>query len=168
MARDSKNTTDVFQWKDVKERVIALNPMIGQALDEIPGVDEFQVIRVRYPFGMDIVKKGVLHFNFAGHCYQWNSDVTPKGYFDILNYQWSGIPFGIVLKNSFEAHMVVPSHVVPLKLLTAGNTFGLLGLFDDPDKTYFPLGVQSVTSGCRSLVTLPQIGDREFSQRLVE
>lgn len=167
MGRDSKNTTDVFKWTDVKERVIALNPMIGQALDEIPGVDNFDVIRVRYPFGMDILKKGVLHFNLAGHCYPWNEAPTPKVYGEILKYSWQAIPFGMVMENSLEAHIVTPSHVVPMRLLTPGNTFGLQTLFDDSSGGHYPLSVQNLQSGCRSLLTLVSLGDREFSQRLV-
>ncbi len=159
-------TAIVLSWKDVKKQVIELNPFIGNEMDQIPGVDDFKVLRVRYPYGMDIVKAGKFHINFAGHCTPFDSQVTPKHIREMLDYFWLGIPFGMVTRNTVESHTELPSHVVPFRLLKSGNIFSLLTVFEDRSRLHYFTQLHYVKSGCRSLTMLPQIADKVYSERL--
>jgi hypothetical protein len=162
----SESTATVLSWKDVKQKVIELNPFIGNEMDQIPGVDDFKVLRVRYPYGMDIVKAGEFCINYDGQCAYFDSDKTPQNIRDMFDYFWMGIPFGMVTHNAFEAHIQLPSHIVPLRLLNPGKTFSLLTIFEDPSKVHYLQNSQNVMAGCRSLVMLPKISDKVYSERL--
>lgn len=161
-------TVEITTWKKVKQKIISLNPLIGSEMDKIPGVDGFKVIRVEYPFGAPIIRKGLFHLNIDGDYINYKNSAIPHEIRDLLNYNWLGIPFGMVTHNTFEAHIDVPSHVIPLRLLQAGNTFSLLTIFEHKGASHHIVGAQSATSGCRSLITLPSIGHQQYNERLAK
>ena len=65
MSLDSK-TVKILTWKDVKKKVLSLNPSLGAEIDRVKGVDDFKVIVATYPFGAPIIRKGLFFLNLDG------------------------------------------------------------------------------------------------------
>ncbi len=167
MNLDSK-TVKILTWKDVKKKVISLNPSLGAEIDQVKGVDDFKVIVATYPFGAPIIRKGLFFLNLDGDFVSYKNSAIPHEIRDLLDYNWLGIPFGMVLHNTFESHVDIPSHTVPLYLLAAGRPFSLLTIFEKKGASHHIVGAQSATAGCRSLITLPSIAHAQYSERLTK
>lgn len=161
-------TVTIKTWKEVKQKIISLNPSIGKEIDSIPGVDDFKIIQAQYPFGAPIERRGLFHLNFDGDIINYKNSAIPHEIRDLLDYDWLGMPFGIVTHNTFESHFDMPSHVIPFRLLQPGFTFSLLSIFDKKGATNNIVGAQSATAGCRSLITLPSIAHFQYNERLAK
>ncbi|NCX93189.1 MAG: hypothetical protein EBX40_00725 [Gammaproteobacteria bacterium] len=135
-------------------------------MDRIAGIDQLPLVRVRYPYGAYITKAGQFQLNIGGQMEPWDSEIVPERVRTLLTYNWEAIPFGIVTQNSFESQLNIPSHTVPLRLLTQGSTFSLLSIFERQQRILIP-ALNSSTAGCRSLFTLPKISHQQYSQRLL-
>lgn len=162
----NSTTLKILPWKEVRSKAISLNPSICGEIDNIEGVENFRVIVATYPFGAPIIRKGLFYLNIDGDFVNYKNSAIPHEIRDLLDYTWLGIPFGMVLHNTFESHVDIPSHTVPLRLLQAGNTFSLLTIFEEKGASYHIVGAQSATAGCRSLITLPSIAHLQYSARL--
>jgi hypothetical protein len=156
-------TLKILTWGDVREKVIGLNPFIGNEIDAIPNAQQFKVLSVRYPFGAKIIDKGSFYLCIDGESVPFNSDLVPQQVRNILNYKWEGMPFGIVVKNSTESFIDHSRHVVPFYIKLPGKTFALLSIFNNP---HFIASLRSEVAGCRSLLMLPKITDSEGLRRL--
>ena len=161
-------TVKILTWKDVRAKVLSLNPTIGSEMDSIKGVNDFRVIVATYPFGAPIIRKGLFYLNFDGDFVNYKNSAIPHEIRNLLEYTWLGIPFGMVMHNTFESHVDIPSHTIPLRLLQAGNTFSLLTIFEEKGASHHLVGAQSATAGCRSLITLPSIAHLQYSARLAK
>lgn len=164
---DSK-TVKILTWKEVKKKVLSLNPALGAEIDRVKGVDDFKVIVASYPFGAPIIRKGLFFLNLDGDFVSYKNSAIPHEIRNLLDYNWLGIPFGMVLHNTFESHVDIPSHTVPLYLLAAGRPFSLLTIFEKKGASHHIVGAQSATAGCRSLITLPSIAHAQYSERLTK
>lgn len=162
---DSKSI-QIQTWKDVKRKIISLNPTMGSEIDQIPGVDSFPVLKVQYPYGAPIIRKGLFYLNFDGDFINYKNSAIPHEIRELLNYTWLGIPFGVVTHNSFESHVDIPSHTIPQRLLTPGDAFSLMTIFEKQGSSHHMVGAQSATAGCRSLITLPSIAHYQYNERL--
>ncbi len=162
----NSNTVKILPWKEVREKAISLNPSICGEIDTIKGVENFKVIVATYPFGAPIIRKGLFYLNIDGDFVNYKNSAIPHEIRELLDYTWMGIPFGMVLHNTFESHVDIPSHTIPLRLLQAGNTFSLLTIFEEKGASHHIVGAQSATAGCRSLITLPSIAHLQYSARL--
>lgn len=157
----------VKTWKDVKDSIYKLNPNIAAEFDKVVGIDQFPIIQVKYPYGASIIDEGKFKLNIEGQIVDWDSDLVPERIKAMLNYKWDTIPLGLVSKNSFEAFIKLPSHVVPLRLLTQGSLFSLLSVFEKDNKFVIP-GFQSASAGGKSIFTLPEIAHKQYGDRLVK
>ena len=51
-------------WADVKDEVALRNPDLAKTIDELDPPDYYRIYRVKYHYGDDILKQGVLHLPF--------------------------------------------------------------------------------------------------------
>jgi hypothetical protein len=150
-------TLMVKTWKQVRSRVMGVNEFVASEIDKIPGVENFKVISVRYPFGAKVIDRGEFHLCIDGKDVPFNSDRVPFEIREILNYKWEGMPFGIVMHNSTESFIDHTDQIVPFRLKVPGNTFALLSIFENP---HFIPSLRSEVAGCRSLLALPKLSEK--------
>ncbi len=161
-----QNCIETLSWKEVREVIHRINPHLATEFDKVLGIEQLPVLKLRYPFGATITKKGKFHLPVNGQSLPWDSPDIPEKIRNLLDYPWDTIPFGLVWTNAFESFIELPSHTVPLRLLTQGNMFSLLSIFERNNRAIIS-GLQSATAGARSLFVLPQIGDTQYNRRLV-
>jgi len=162
-------TYDIVSWKSIKPQIIKLNPFIGKAIDSAKNIDDFSVVKIRYPFGANIVKRGQFHIQLnAGTNISLNSSETPHELKKLFDYPWQVMPFGVMLHNTIETHTELCTHKIPIRLYHPGRTFSLLSIFEDPKASHLLPHAYSTTAGCRSLLTLPQIAHRQYQERLTK
>lgn len=159
----AKKTLKVLSWREVRDKVIGLNPFIGKEIDAIPGAGNFKVISVKYPFGAKIIDKGNFFLCIDGESVPFTSERVPREVHEILNYKWDGMPFGIVIKNTTESFIDHSKHIVPFYIKLPGKTFALLSIFNNP---HFIASLRSEVAGCRSLFMLPKLTDSFGLKRL--
>ncbi len=162
------NTLQVVTWKDIKNKIIHINPSIGRELDKIRGVNKFRVIVAKYPFADAILNKGKFRLNIDGENISYNSHLISDNIKELLDYHWRTLPFGMVTHNTIESHINHSTHIVPFMLLSPGKTFALLSLFDKSEYSNLISGLYSTTSGCRSLILLPKITHQQSNERLIK
>jgi hypothetical protein len=160
-----KNCIDTLTWKEVRDFTHRINPHLAAEFDKVIGIEQLPVLKVRYPFGATITDKGRFHLPINGRNIPWGSPDIPEKIRALLDYPWDTIPFGLVWSNSFESFIELPSHTVPLRLLTQGNMFSLFSIFEKNNRFLIP-GLQSATAGARSLFVLPQIAHKQYNRRL--
>jgi len=166
--RQKSQTLKILPWKEVRTRVSALNPTLAEEINRISEVDTFSVIHVKYPFGAPIIRNGLLYLNFDGDLLNYKNPNIPNEIRELLDYNWASIPFGLVLHNTFESHIDIPTHTIPLRLLQPGDTFALLSIFEEKGSSHLVVAAQSATAGCRSLITLPSIAHVQYCERLTK
>jgi len=160
------NSLEIKTWKDVKKDIQVLSPSLANTINHVKGSESFKVLKVRYKFGEKIISKGKYHINIDGKNQLYQEKSVPREVYNILNYHWMTIPFGIVTHNSTESYINHSSHIVPLWALLPGKTFSLLSIFDKSDYTFLIPGLYSMQSGCRSLLMLPKISHKASNQKL--
>lgn len=160
------NHIEPISWKNAREFIHRINPHLAAEFDKIVGIEQLSVLKVRYPYGSTIIQRGKFFLYHEGQSRPWNDPAIPEKIRALLDYPWRVIPFGIVYSNTFESFVELPTHIVPLRLMSQGNTFSLLSIFEK-DHRYLIENLQSATAGARSLFVLPQITHKQYSRRLV-
>ena len=162
------SSVEVICWRDIKHTVQTLAPDLYEGIESIDGVDQFSLVRARYPFGADIVKRGRFYVPVNGQSVDYDHPTIPLGLKSLLNYPWKVGPFGMVTHNTCEAFVELPSHVVPTICYAPGQLFSLLTLFEKKGLANIVENAYSVTSGSRSLLSLPKISHAKYNQRMAE
>lgn len=155
-------------WRDVREQVIALNPEIGHTIDDIEGVERFKVLQARYHFGQELVDHGQFYLPFQGKLHQHHDPVLPQQVRDMLAYQWQVMPFGMMMRNTVETFIELPTHIIPFRLYYPGRLFSLLTIFEEAEQSPVLAKSFSTVAGCRSLITLPQIAHSQYQDRVTK
>jgi hypothetical protein len=153
-------------WGAIKEAALALNPFIAREINSVCGVDEFPVIVARYSFGSQIVKNGHFHLQQQERYLPLDHPAISNEARELLDYYWRVIPFGMMLHNSVETHIELPTHIIPYRLYQPGCTFSLLSIFEREGYSHIIPESYSITAGSRSLITLPQIAHQQYHKRL--
>lgn len=162
------SSVEVVCWGDIKASVKPLAPDLYEGIEAISGVDQFPLIRARYPYGATIAKRGKFYVPVNGCSIDFNHPSIAPGLKSLLNYPWKVGPFGMVTHNVCEAFVEMPTHLVPQTLYRAGDVFSLLSLFEEKGLANIVENAYSVSSGSRNLFTLPQIAHSEYNQRLAK
>lgn len=159
---------ELLYWRDVRDKVVALNPVIAQELEQIKNVAEFRVLVARYPFGAEITKNGIFHLNYNNELIPAGSERLPPEVVNHLNYNWQGIPLAMLMHNTIEWHIGLPSHIIPIQLYKPGMLVSLLTIFENRERSnYFPK-MSSIQAGCRSLILLPKVAHALYNERLAK
>ena len=157
---------EIKPWSAVKKTALTLNPFIAKAINSVSGVDDFPVIVARYSFGSQIVKNGQFHLQEQDRCLPLEHPAISDEVRNLLDYYWQVMPFGMILHNSVETHIELPTQIIPYRLYQPGRTFSLLSIFKREECSHIIPRSYSTTAGSRSLITLPQIAHQQYHKRL--
>ena len=163
---DASPGYEIQPWSAIKEKVLQLNPFIAKEINSVAGVDDFPVIIARYSFGSQIVKQGQFHLQQQDRCLALDHPAISDEVRGLLDYYWRVMPFGMMLHNSVETHIELPTQIIPYRLYQPGRTFSLLSIFEREDCSHIVPESYSTTAGSRSLITLPQIAHQQYHKRL--
>lgn len=150
------------EWDDVKNEVSQINPILGRVIEGVSAKGE--LFKARYHYGDTILKEGKLHLPLlSGGTIELSSEMVPHEIRKNLDYRH--VPLGFILSKSIEVHFDSDDRVVPSKLISSGNFFGLWEMFDPPP-TEFSKSVWSISAGARTAFMLPRIADAISHTRL--
>ena len=155
-------------WRDVCSQVSRLNPSMSKVLNQIKGVNRFKVLQVRYHFGQNIVDHGQFNLPFQSQLYTYQDEVIPQQVRDMLDYHWQVLPFGMMIHNTVETFIELPTQTIPFYLHHPGHVFSLLNIFENAEESLVMTDTFSMAAGCRSLITLPQIAHSQYQSRVAK
>lgn len=161
-----KHTMEIVLWPEIKDKIIALSPDVGQVIEQYAEKDRLKFVRARFPYGTHIEKVDELWFHVDGKAVNYKSDAFPREIKELLNYPWSGVPVSIMTHNTIESFIQLPSHIIPLRVITPGTIFSLNSIFDSNQVSHVMHNAYSSTSGARSLLMLPKISHAQYNERL--
>ena len=164
----TQDTLQIVSWKDIQARVHKLDPEISALIDALPNSKKFRFVLIRYPFGSMIEKHGEFYIPHGNESIPFFSKKVPSEVHELTDYTWTNMPVTMILQNSMESYVALPTHIIPLRILYPGNIFSLLSLFDAHKRGNVFLGAYSSCAGSRSLVTLPKISHEQYNQRLAK
>lgn len=143
-------------WEEARDEVQAINPGLARAIDAVDPDKRHPLVRARYRFGDLIVKNGEAFLPSPEGVVPTYDQLVQHALGDQLSY--SSIPLFLVLKNTCEVFIDLPSRAVPLNLLYPGS---FLGLFESMDAIFKRTSSDkwSVSAGARNIFTLPKISE---------
>ena len=163
-----QDSLTILTWKDVKAQVAAVNPEFAQNVETIPNVEDYVVVRARYPFGAPLVDAGKFYLYINGQSVPYESPLVPKALRQHFDYFWKCLPFGIIMRGGFENYTRDDDYLIPSRQLKVGNTFSKIIIFDDPLDSHFLAKANSVVSGSRGLFILSRLDDPIGNHELAE
>lgn len=151
------------KWEDIRNDVIVGNQKLAAIIDEIGPPKNYKLVLASYNFGDLIVKDGITQVRVSNQLVPVTSQNLPKQFINALTYSF--IPFGLLLNKSSEVFLDVNNRTIPLRVLSPGDFFGVFEVMD------FICGrdsspVWSVSSGTRTIFTLPKITRRSEVKKL--
>ncbi|PCI39873.1 MAG: hypothetical protein COB50_00585 [Thiotrichales bacterium] len=155
-------------WSRIRNEVIKVNPDFAKIIDNIDPGDNFTIYKVIYPYGSEVLKRGLLHLpNKDGRLVPFNSPSIPAQVQQDLGYSLGSNPVSVVLKNSMEVFVDLGSRIASIyKMVEAGDLFGLWKLINPKKVPRHPKFLWDITAGARSVFMLPKISDIERHLRL--
>ena len=165
-------TLDIVHWRDIKDKMFRLNADIAQEIDALPNAESAELasmpfVRARLPFGAAIEKKSRFWCYYKNKPMPFDSDVIPAKFKALLDYPWKGIPVGMVMHNTLEWYVDLPSHTIPIKTIKPGTMMSLYSIFE-PAVSHVMYGGYSSAAGCRSLLMLPKVSHKQYNERLAK
>lgn len=161
--KNTSDTLEICQWKEIADDLYQLNPNLVEALDQLSGVRHFSCVLASYPFGAKVIEKGQFHLYQEGREFAFGSDQVPIDVKNLFDYDWQSMPFGVVFDGAFESHSQYGNAVVPYRLKKPGQSFSLLTVFSNP---HLIANLWTEVAGCRSMLMLPKITQEASLQAL--
>jgi hypothetical protein len=158
---EGKGLVKVY-WKDVRKRILKVEPVFAKIVDELSVDNHFPLYLAYYPYG---ALKGDTFSTFFpmmdGGYYRLNDINVPKDVSKHLGYSRNGAPLALLLNKNLELFIDLKDEgiTIPRILYTPGSFFPFARILSGKsDRTYAPNGVLTLTSGARSTFMLPNIG----------
>lgn len=149
-------------WDDARGSLYAANGVLASLLDKLPKKHHF--IRATYSYGDEILKNGQMQLpKIGGGTVDLTSDEISKSIQKDLSYRY--VPLSLILSKSIEVYFDSGERIVPSKLISSGEMFGLWEIFDPPPNK-FSQNVWSISAGARTTFMLPKIADTIAHNRL--
>jgi hypothetical protein len=153
-------------WKDARKYVQKVEPNLANVIDQFDPDSSYKLYLVRYPYGRMVFKKAILNLpNKDGELVALNHPTISSHIREQLSYRV--IPMGLLLEKSLEMHAELDERVIPLMMISPGKLFGAWEILD-PVNSYFVKLSWNISSGARTVFTLPKITDKTGYQRLAK
>ena len=119
-------------WDKVRNRVIKVNPMLADIIDEFNPSSKHTLILANYPYGTNIRDKGKVCFPASsGEVVTLDKHIVPTDIRELLSY--SASPLALILDKRVEVYVETPEgRTVPFKLFRPGTTFGVWEIMGQP------------------------------------
>lgn len=153
-----------YTWSQVREQVKALDSNLAEIIDELNPDGSHHFYKFDYPFGTEIVKKGIL--NIPDQDRFISLKTAPKELQHQIGYNYLSNPVTFVLKNTTELFLNVPDRVIPISIAKPGSLFGLSIVLDKNTPYYPELNLWGLTAGARSIFFLPKVSLGPAHQKL--
>lgn len=158
------NTLEILPWKAAQEHLNTANPALAKLIQHLPHKHKLRFPVAHYQFGDPIEHQGQFFLPTANGSLSFRDDLVPNKVKLALDYAWHGMPVAVLLNNTVETFIELPTHIIPLRTWQPGDILSSAQLFT---RRSFPLhGAYSVCAGTRSLFTLPKISHRLYNERL--
>ena len=153
------NGIQKISWKDLSASVAIINPRLATVIDKINPDDSMFLYKVSYPFGATIVEDGLFYVPLAsGKLVPINDSEVASEVQNNLQYAETGLPAGILLKNSYEVFIRSGENLLPVVTASPGSILALWKQLDHKP-AFHPIKIFSITAGARNLFMLPNIGE---------
>jgi hypothetical protein len=155
---------ETLSWEEARPQISSVNEELCRVIDEVGPSKKDKLIKASYLYGDLIIDRGTAFLpSKSGDLVPITSDDIDTQIKNDLSY--SHIPLLLTLQNGNEVFLDNGSRIVPLNFFYPGS---LLGLFEVVDaifsrKTY---SKWSISSGSRSIFTLPKISEKTAFGRL--
>jgi len=159
-----KAAMEELSWGQIREEFSKVNPVFAKIIDELSPGPEYTLFKCTYPFGAEIMKRGVLQIpNEHGQLVSLKSSEVSADIKDKLNYNGWSNPTSVILKNSAEIFCNTEKGTVFLPVLTAGLNVGTVSgiwlILNSNKSPYTPIFIWDMTAGARSIFMLPKISE---------
>jgi hypothetical protein len=145
-------------WNQARNEIATTCDELGSIIDEINPSNDYFLLKIRYPFGAEILKDIMFYIpSERGVIYPITNSNLPKEFINNLNY--SPLPLGIVVKNNIEVYRAIDHQIYSIAYY--GNSLDL-GIWE-----YFGWTTPySVSAGARSLYMIPKISSSLAHKRI--
>ncbi len=158
------NKLTLVNWKVIQPELSIVNPTLAKLISQLSIRRKLKFLIAHYQFGDPIEHQGQFFLpSTQGNIPFQNGQASPK-ISHTLDYLWHGMPIAVVMSNTVETFIRLPTHIIPLRTWHTGDILSSAQLFT---RRSFPLhGAYSICAGTRSLFTLPKISHQLYNQRL--
>ena len=155
-------------WESIRGKLSKVNPELAKIIDEISPNKSYKLYQANYPYGVNIVKNGVLQIpNNHGENFPITHSETPNDIKNNLSYNLNTNPVSIVLKNSVEIFLSHENHTLSLYgLIKPGHVFSTWYILGNNFESNGPPFLWDMTSGARSFFLLSKISNQSGYARL--
>ncbi len=150
-------------WKDVRNRVNKVAPILSSIIDQLNPDDTFPLYLAYYPYGATIadIDGFYLPRDKGADGFKLTDDKVPNDLIKDLGYAKDSLPMGLVLEKTIEysVNLKDENTTMPWLIYSHGSFFPFSRVLSKKNqRTYAPNGVLTLTSGERSVIMLPNIG----------
>ncbi len=154
-------------WHQVRQEVHAVNPELATIIDDISPGDDLPLFKAIYPYGSNILKRGVLQLhNSFNELVPWDSPTISSFVQKSLGYNFGTNPVSLLLAKTVEIFFVFDNKTIPLYgLMPPGSVFSTWKVLSVAP-SHGPAFLWNMTAGARSIVMLPPIAERAAHTKL--
>ena len=133
-----KASMEELDWRSARKTFLSINPELGKIIDDLDPDPSFTLFKLKYPFGSEILKNGILQLpDKNGELISFYDNHISKEIQEKLGYNYGSNPVTMVINNSTELFMRLGQRIIPLYgVIPAGKIFGLWRILN-PDAAYF-------------------------------
>ncbi len=153
-------------WEEIKTAVETANPELAEVIKRLQLNKKHTFILARYPYGVNIRKKGVAYFPTEDHRLADINDPKISRFLkESLSY--SSSPLGFILNKSVEVYVeTTGGRTIPFKLFSPGVTFGVWEIMETPQITLRQSWDWSISSGARTVFMPASINEAASYSRI--
>lgn len=159
-----KDRCEIISWQEAIPQLEQINPKLSVLIKNLELNNNHKFIKVKYNFGEEIFKNGVLNIPINDQLKPISAQEVPTSIKDALKYHH--IPLGVSINKILEGYLKNKNGVIiPHSIYNPG---GLIGTITNLSKKEFISDEKywSLTAGNRSLYLLPKISDDRSYNRL--
>jgi hypothetical protein len=154
------NVTEL-DWSEARLLLQNVDAKLAAIIDSLPIGDDFAMYKATYPFGVDIIKNGMLYFSTTdGNSIAYNDINMPDNLVSKISYKKSiESPVGIVLDKTAEIYLTAENKPFPLKVLSPGSILGLSSIVNRNNINFYLNPFETTVAGARNSFMLAKISD---------
>jgi hypothetical protein len=154
------SSLEQLSWKEARADLLKVNPELVSVIDEIDPGKDCRLYRCRYPYGSEVLQRGVMALpNPQGRLVPITDQSIPAQIQTDLGYNYNSNPVSIILKGTMELFFTSENKVSVFGLIPAGRVFGVGHILDESEMTSQPTFLWCFTAGARSVFMLPKISE---------
>lgn len=166
MAQHFNNNLSRLTWREVRAKVIDVNPELAAEIDRLNPSDDFPLYHVRYPYGELVLDQSVVTLpTERGEYLPVNHPSHPNIVREELGYS-SSMPGTVVLKNKVECFSVIDDKLTPLFTVSTGKMLGFVATINLENAIHHNK-MWNISAGLRSIFMAAPIGDNIAHNRLM-